>query len=253
MSGVNAVLSRMGVVGPNGERSPVLAPILSHKFRVTFYGIGGPTSDPVPYDLTRQIQSIDLPSISVSEATINSYVSELYIPTYSRFSGPLNITFIDDITNSVSELLYSHMYRTHNFFDVTHTRAAENPKFSMDIDILAGGASASDQASDPNVLRKYCVGGCFLTSLNEGNMAYQNQAVKTINTSMRFDTCIVFDHNGNRLGKDVTHSTEIDQQLGDQVTGIGGDSQFGINGAGVSIGASASVSLTGSAALNLTF
>ncbi len=249
----NAVLARMGVPGANpSDRSPVLQPLLQHKFQVVFYGIGDTaSSEPVPYDLTRQVQTVTLPSIQTNSETINSYVSEIYIPTYTNFGGTISVSFLDDIKNSVSELLYESMYRQHNFFDVTHTRAGENPKFDMDINLLAGGATADGTgATDPNVLRKYCLAGCFITNLSHTDLSYANHSAMTVTANIQFDTSLVFDHNGDRMAKNVSHSTEIDSRLGEEATGVGADSSIGLSSAGVSSPA-LSGSVTGS--VGLTF
>lgn len=227
----NAVLSRMGVPGENpSDRSPVLQPLLTHKFQVVFHGIGPGTGS--PYVLTRQVQSVTLPKIQTTSVTLNSYVSEVYIPAYTKFGGTISVTFLDDIDNQVAELLYEHINQQHNFWDVTHTRAGENPKFEMDINLLAGGATANGTgANDPNVLRRYCLSGCFITNLSTTDLSYRNQDAMTVSVDIQFDASIVLNHHGERFARRISHTNEIEGRLGDLATGIGARSQVGFSNA----------------------
>ena len=98
MGGINS-LANFGVPGLNGDRSAVLQPVLSNRFRVLFFNFG-PPGEVAPYDLTRQIRRMGRPQVEFEVQTLYSYVSTVYIGTRGEWST-IDVVFIDDITNSV--------------------------------------------------------------------------------------------------------------------------------------------------------
>jgi len=231
-------LANFGTPGINGDRSAVIQPILTTHWRILVHNFGSST-EASPYDLTRQVKSVSLPSVSFSITPIYSYVSVVYIQTRGEW-GDGSMRFVDDITNSVRRRIENQIAKQKNFYDQTMSRAGENYKFEMDVDILAGGASAGNTAADPNVIRKYCYAGCTLSGADDGEMNYDNAAPKEIGVSFKYDNVVTFDQNGSRLGT-FSHTDEINAQSGSLSTGAGiagsqgTTSGFAING---SIGAS---------------
>jgi len=224
-SGVRATsinsLIAFGVPGLNGDRSAALQPKLSQRFRVTFYNFGDP-GEVAPYDLTRAIQKIDRPSYKFDTVTIRSYVSTVYIASKVEFVQPLKIRLLDDIDNTVSRRVQQQLSKQHNFFDQTSSRAGENYKFEIDVDVLAGGGAASTGNIEGNVIERWSVVGCFLGGSQSGELDYTDSKAMEINLDVQFDNAILFDHNGNRLGT-FDHSPEIDGRIGDFTTGVGGN------------------------------
>jgi len=217
----------------DGSRSPQLQPILTYKYRAQFYDFGGSTS-PSPYAMTRQIKKVTLPNIEFPEIKLASYVSVVYLPGRGQWKS-MSMTFADDITNSVRDLIENQVAKQQNFYDQTVSRAGENFKFEMDIDILAGGATAGSSASDPNVLRRYSYAGCYIADLNDGEMNYDEESqVKTIDITIRFDNCIVFDQSGSMMAT-MTQTSEIASMSGISSTGIGASGSTGINITGASV------------------
>lgn len=212
-------LSRFGVPGlGQNERSPVIQPIFSNRWRVLFYGFGDYENRAV-YDLTRQIQTIDLPKLNFDTHTLWSYLSAVYVTSRAEWDT-ITVTFLDDITNSVRTKIERQAAKQQNFRDVTAARAAENYKFHMDISVLAGGGSATSQ-NDPNVLRTYCLAGCYLASYDDNNLDYTNAAPKTVSVTIRPDNVMVFDHNSEEMIRGMSHTEEINGRHGVLSTGIG--------------------------------
>ena len=230
-------LGNFGVPGLNGDRSAVLQPILSTHYRVQTFNFGA-SSEPAPYDITRQVKRVSLPSVTFETATLYSYVSAVYVATRGEWQEG-TMVFMDDITNSVRRRIENQIAKQKNFFDQTMSRAGENYKFEMDVDILAGGASAGGSAADPNIIRKYCYAGCMLTSHEDGEMNYEQPTPKELNLRFRFDNVTTFDQNGNRMGT-YSHTEEIQSQAGTGSTGTGvaGGLGISITGSSVNIGAS---------------
>lgn len=197
----------------------MLQPILSNRFRVVFYNFGNP-GEVAPYDLTRAMRSMKRPTYKFEEQALRSYVSTVYIPTKVEFEGT-TIKLFDDIDNTVTTRVQQQLSKQHNFFDQTSSRAGQNLKFEIDLDVLAGGASAGSSASDANILQKWSYVGCFITNGDFGEMSYEDVKAQEISINIRFDNVIGFDQDGNRLGT-FDHGPEIDGRVGDFSTGIGG-------------------------------
>ena len=235
-------LSNFGVPGLNGDRGAVLQPIFANRFRVLFFNFGA-TQEPAPYDLTRQMKSISRPNVTFEAQSLYSYVSTIYVVNRGEW-GEMNLVFRDDITNSVMRRVQNQVSKQQNFFDQTVSRAGENYKFEMDLDVLAGGASAGGSASDPNIIQKWCYAGCMLTNVDNNTMDYDDVTAMEITCTVRFDNVIGFDQNGNRMGV-FSHNEEIQSQSGFVSTGAGGGANnISIAGASVNVGFSG-VSLGG--------
>ena len=225
-------LSNFGVPGLNGDRSASVQPIFSNRFRVLFYNFGA-SDEPAPYDLTRQIIRIGRPNVQFNIETLYTYVSTVYVNSRAEWQE-INVVFRDDILNDTARRIENQVAKQQNFFDQTMSRAGENYKFEMDLDILAGGATAGASASDPNILRKYCFAGCQVVNNDQGEMNYDTATAMEITLSLRFDNVISFDQNGNRMGT-FTHTEEIQSQSGVSSTGQGAPGGTGISISGSSI------------------
>jgi hypothetical protein len=211
-------LSNFGVPGLNGDRSAVLQPILSNRFRITFYNFGDP-GEVAPYDLTRACRKVGRPRYTFEEQKLYSYVSTVYIASRVEFET-VEVTWFDDIDNSVQRRVQQQLSKQQNFFDQTASRAGQNYKFEMDVDVLAGGAGTGS-STDPNVLQRWSFVGCFITSANMNDLSYQESGPVEISCTVRFDNAICFDQDGLQLGT-FDHAPEIEGQVGLFSTGIGG-------------------------------
>ena len=243
MGGINS-LANFGVPGLNGDRSAVLQPVLSNRFRVLFFNFG-PPGEVAPYDLTRQIRRMGRPQVEFEVQTLYSYVSTVYIGTRGEWST-IDVVFIDDITNSVMRRVNTQLYKQQNFFDQTMSRAGQNYKFEMDLDVLAGGQSAGDTARDPNIIQKWCFAGCHIINMNLGEMTYEDATAMEITLTLRYDNVIGFDQNGASLGQ-FSHTDEIRKQQGEVSTGIGAASLVSTSQASTTVTTAASVNISAGA------
>lgn len=219
-------LVNFGVPGISGERSAPLQPIMSNKFRITFYDFGDPGTT-APYVLTQQIRSTNLPTLTFSTQTLYAYVSTVYIATRAEWSE-MSIRFLDDITSGVMSRVEEQCAKQQNMFDQTTSRAGENYKFEMDLDILAGGATAGSSANDPNILRRYSYAGCFITSRNGSEMAYATPDGIEFEIRVRYDNVVGFDGNGVQMGT-FSDTTQINNRSGINSTGIGAAAGTGVS------------------------
>jgi hypothetical protein len=214
-------LTNFGVPGLNGERSAQFQPILSNRYRALFYNFGSVSDGAVaPYDLTRQMRRIGRPQLEFEVQTLYSYVSTVYIGTRGEW-GTVDVVLVDDIENTVQRRVQNQVAKQQNFSDQTMSRAGENYKFEIDLDVLAGGQSAGGTAADPNILQKWCYVGCHIVSMNLGEMSYEEAAPMEVTMTLRYDNVIGFDQNGSTMGGIGTHTQEINNSEGLSSTGIG--------------------------------
>jgi hypothetical protein len=216
-----------GVPGLDTRSAP-LQPIMSNKFRITFYDFGDntpsttdttSTKNTPAYVLTQQVRSTALPTWTQNNTQLYSYVSTVYIATRAEW-GDMQIRFLDDITNGVYGRVMQQCAKQQNMFDQTTSRAGENYKFEMDLDILAGGATAGQDADDPNILRRFSYAGCFITAVDGAEMNYATADVTEFAIHVRYDNVISFDNFGNQMGT-FSQTNEINSRIGISSTGIG--------------------------------
>lgn len=228
---VNSLIN-FGVPGIAAERSAPLQPIMANKFRITFYDFGDP-GVAAPYVVTQQVRSTNLPSLTFNNQTLYAYVSTIYIATRAEWQD-MQIRFLDDITSGVYRFCMEQCSKQQNMFDQTTSRAGENYKFEMDLDVLAGGATAGASNNDPNILRRYSYAGCFITSLEGSEMSYSTQDGIEFGIRIRYDNVVAFDNRGVRIGT-FSDTTQIANRIGISTTGIGAAAGAGVNTAGNSI------------------
>lgn len=200
---------------------------MTNKFRITFYDFGDVNRNTAatgsriapPYVLTQQVRSTGLPSWTQDNTKLNAYVSTVYIATRAEWQE-MKIRFLDDIDSGVYGRVMEQCAKQQNMYDQTTSRAGENYKFEMDLDILAGGATAGNDANDPNILRRFSYAGCFVTSVEAAEMNYAQADVCELGISVRFDNVVTYDNYGKRLGI-FSHSNEISSRIGDSSTGVG--------------------------------
>lgn len=212
-------LINFGVPGQGGQRAPILQPTMSNRFRCVFYNFGNPR-DSAPYELTRAVKSITRPALEFENEAIHSYLSTIYLATRGQWNE-IELKFHDDIDNEVSSRVLMQLSKQQNFYDQTASRAGQNYKFELDIDLLAGGANAGRSATDPNVVSKIQVVGAFIAGHSMSELVYENANFGEVGITLRYDNATYFDENGNRLGT-FSHTPEISNRQGSVVTGIGG-------------------------------
>lgn len=210
-------LGNFGTPGSEGTRGAALQPILRNRFRVLFHNFGSEIY--APYELTRHCKSIGLPNVEWEEQTLYTYSQPTYIVNRGEWQT-ITVTFYNDIMNEVMSRVENQMAKQQNFYDQTYARAAENYKFEIDLDILAGGATAGGGLGDPNVVQKWCFVGCMVTGRDYGDMNVGEQDTSEISLTVRYDNAIGFDQYGNRLGEMMSHTAEINGRIGQFSTGF---------------------------------
>lgn len=176
-----ASLSNFTVPVP-GVSGSLLMPKLKYRFRATFNGFG---SDTGTTELTRQIVDIKRPSVKFAPVTIDVYNSKVYLQGKPEWDET-TINLRDDVTGAVSKLVGEQVQKQFDFLEQASAPSGQNYKFSMTFDILDGG----NGGNGPVVLESWDILGCFLSSVDYGDMAYNSNDPVQIALTVRFDNAI---------------------------------------------------------------
>lgn len=170
----------------------LLMPKLKYRFRATFinFGVTNPTTE-----LTKQVVDIKRPSVQFTPVTIDVYNSKVYLQGKPEWQET-TINFRDDASGQVSKLIGEQIQKQFDFMEQSSAPSGINYKFRMEFDILDGG----NGQTAPNVLEQWQLDGCFLSSVDYGDMAYNSNDPAQIACNIRFDNAIQVGASGSPLG-----------------------------------------------------
>lgn len=200
-------LTRMTVPLASDQSSPtqgLLMPKLKYRFRVVFENLGVTTPRT---ELTKQVMDFTRPNLSFGEIEIPIYNSRIYLAGKHEWQ-PCTVNFRDDASGSVARLLGEQLQKQMDFVEQASASAGIDYKFITRCEILDGG----NGASTPNVLETWELYGCYINTIDYGNVDYSVSEPVTIQMTMRFDNALQTPL-GDGLGATVGRTT------GDVVTG----------------------------------
>lgn len=160
----------------------MLMPKLKYRFRVTFIGFG--VSTPTT-ELTKQIVDIKRPSVKFAPVTLEVYNSKVYMQGKPEWDET-SVNLRDDATGAVSRLVGEQIQKQFDFMEQSSAPAGINYKFQMLYEVLDGG----NGATNINVLEAWELDGCFLSSVDYGDMAYNSSDAVQIALSIRYDNAV---------------------------------------------------------------
>jgi hypothetical protein len=160
----------------------LLMPKLKYRFRASFYnfGVTNPTTE-----LTKQVVDIKRPSVTFPPVTIDVYNSKVYLQGKPEWAET-TINFRDDSTGQVSKLIGEQIQKQFDFMEQSSAPSGVDYKFRMEFDILDGG----NGQTQPTVLEQWDLAGCFLSSVDYGDMAYNSNDPVQIAVNIRFDNAV---------------------------------------------------------------
>ena len=177
-----ADLSKFGV--PLGSTvTPVIMPKLAYRFRVTFVNLGGSGNSSI--SLSNQLMSVSKPNLSYDPIQVDVYNSKIFMVGKHTWET-VTVTFRDDISNAAVISLNKQIQLQLDHDAQSAPTSGAQYKFQTIIETL-DGTNGDNFASDSNVLETWTMSGCFISSINYGEMDYANNAIQQVSTTLQYD------------------------------------------------------------------
>ena len=160
----------------------LLMPKLKYRFRALFvgFGISSPTTE-----LTKQVVDIKRPNVNFNPITIDVYNSKVFLQGKPEWQET-TVNFRDDATGGVSKLVGEQIQKQFDFHEQASAPSGVNYKFRMEFEMLDGG----NGQTAPAVLEAWTLDGCFLSSVDYGDMAYNSSDPVQIACNIKFDNAV---------------------------------------------------------------
>jgi hypothetical protein len=202
-------LSRMTVPLASDQSSPVqglLMPKLKYRFRVIFenFGVSTPRTE-----LTKQVVDFTRPNVTFDNIDLPVYNSTIKLAGKYQWQD-LTCNLRDDAAGNVSKLVGEQLQKQLDFMEMSSASSGIDYKFLTRFEVLDGG----NGAYEPVVLETWLILGCYLQSVNYGDMNYGSSEDAKIALTIRFDNAVQ-DPAGSGVGATVGRT------LGDVASGAG--------------------------------
>lgn len=192
-----AVTTNFGVP-TSDENGATLMPKLQYRFRVTFTGLGvdgGSTSF-----VTRNVVSVTRPAVDHDDVTIDTYNSKIRLAGKHMWQD-VTLVLRDDVQSLVVSKLNQQMQeQLDHESQSSPTVGAASYKFGMKIETLDGGNDGSE-----SVLDTWTMAGCFIPSLQFGDLNYATSDVVQVTATIRYDNA---SYEGTLVGDSAVATTK---------------------------------------------
>jgi hypothetical protein len=182
----------------------LLMPKLKYRFRVVFENLGVSTPRT---ELTKQVVSAGRPNPTFDEVTIDVYNSRIKLAGKPSWAN-IDVVIRDDASGAVAKLVGEQLQKQFDFMEQSSASSGIDYKFITRLEMLDGG----NGAHEPRVLESWELYGCYLNSVNYGDVDYASSDPVTITLTLAFDNALQTPL-GSGLG------TDVGRTLGDVVTG----------------------------------
>lgn len=177
-----AVITTLGVPDNAGNTTTIM-PKLAYRFRVTFIGDGFSNTP------TRSVVATTRPSLTHDEIPIDAYNSRIYLAGKHMWDA-VTITLRDDVDSTVIKELNAQLNRQMDHALQSGPRAGASYKFQTVVETLDGGNP------NPGVLDTFELAGCYISSINYGDMNYASSDQITVQVTIRYDNAEIYDAAG---------------------------------------------------------
>jgi hypothetical protein len=160
----------------------LLMPKLKFRFRASFEHFGV-SSDVV--EMTKQVIDVKRPSVTFDPIELPVYNSKVFIagkPTW----GETSINLRDDAGGNVARLVGEQIQKQFDFLEQASAISAADYKFVLRYEVLDGG----NGAATPNVLETWELYGCFINSVDYGELNYGSNEDVRIALTIKYDNAI---------------------------------------------------------------
>jgi hypothetical protein len=202
-----ASLTRMTVPlasDQSASNQGLLMPKLKYRFRVIFenFGVSTPRTE-----LTKQVMDFKRPSLSFEDITIPVYNSLLKLAGRATWAET-TCTLRDDASGQVTRLVGEQLQKQMDFLEMASAASGIDYKFTTRFEVLDGG----NGGAVPIVLETWELYGCYLKSVDYGDMAYSSSDPATIALTINFD-------NANQVPEGSGVGSVIGRTVNNVVTG----------------------------------
>ena len=178
-------LTRMTVPLASDQSNPnqgLLMPKLKYRFRVVFenFGVSTPRTE-----LTKQVMDFKRPQVQFENIDIPIYNSTIKLAGKYSWQD-LTCNLRDDASGAVSRLVGEQLQKQLDFMEQASAASGIDYKFTTRFEVLDGG----NGVAQPIALETWEIYGCYLQSVDYGNMAYNESAPATIAMTIRFDNAL---------------------------------------------------------------
>ena len=182
----------------------LLMPKLKYRFRATFVNFG---VDKATTELTKQVVDIKRPNVNFNPITLDVYNSKVYLQGKPEWQET-TINLRDDATGAVSKLVGQQVQKQYDFLEQSSAPSGIDYKFQLLFEMLDGG----NGATTVNVLEAWELDGCFLSTVDWGDMNYGTNEDVRIALTIKFDNAI--QTYGGGVGTTVVSQTLVPNGLG---------------------------------------
>ena len=206
-------LNRISVPTSNGTSgTALLMPKLQYRFRVILLGFGVEAST----ELTKQVSDVKRPTVTFEEMELPIYNSKVKLAGKPNWDD-VTLNLRDDANGQVQKLVGQQIQKQFDFMEQASARSGVDYKFQMNIEVLDGG----NGTLEPNILEKWELYGCFLSSVDYGESNYANNEPMTVALTVKSDNAVQF-AGANGTGPERGIGAVVGRTLGEVVTGRSG-------------------------------
>lgn len=166
----------------SAQSQGLLMPKLKYRFRVIFENFG---QDAERTELTKQVVSAGRPQVTFDEITLDVYNSKIKLAGKPSWND-INIVLRDDALGSVTKMVGQQLQRQFDFFEQSSASAGISYKFTTKIEMLDGG----NGVDTPQVLETWELYGCYLQSVQYGELNYSDSNPVEITLDLKYDNAL---------------------------------------------------------------
>lgn len=166
----------------SSQSQGMLMPKLKYRFRVIFENFGV-TAERT--ELTKQVMDATRPSVNFGDIVLDVYNSKIKLAGKPEWQD-VTVNLRDDALGTISRLVGEQLQKQFDFFEQSSAQAGIVYKFTTKIEMLDGG----NGADTPVVLETWELYGCYLSSVNYGDVNYSTNDPATIALTLKYDNAL---------------------------------------------------------------
>ena len=161
----------------DGSTGSTLMPKLQYRFRVTFANLGFSTATQV----SRNVISVSRPALDHDDLTIDVYNSKIRLAGKHTWQD-VSLVLRDDVDSEVIAAIGQQLNKQVDHGAQSSAKAGQGYKFTTIIETLDGGNDGTE-----TVLDKWELVGCFIPSVQYGDLNYATSEQVQVTVTLRYD------------------------------------------------------------------